>query len=357
MNFEEFKERYEHKKVEEYPNSVEDNPIVSVCVMTYQHVDYIKDCLDGVLMQKTDFPIEILLGEDDSTDSTREICLEYAKKHPDKIRLFLHHRENNIVINGTPTGRFNLLYNLYSAKGKYIALCEGDDYWINPRKLQKQVDFLNANQDCSLCGHHTKVIFEDESKPEVIWGPKDFSKSHKYSLTDMLEDKLPHPHLQSVMFRISVVEDIPDWTFEASFGDWVIRLLCAYNGKIGFIPGVMGVYRKNAIVSWSSNNRNIEWHRKRIDNRIKVYELFNEYSNFKFNKEIKKANKRWIKNCILQALNIFPARKVSKLIKENFRLFLDPRKKRNVRIWGVLILGEERYSTLSNFYNSKFRKA
>src|SRR5699024_5534697 len=117
MNFEEFKTKYEHKPVEEYPNAVTNKPVVSVCVQTYNHAPYIKECLDGILMQKTDFPIEVLLGEDASTDGTREICLEYAQKYPEKIRLFLHHRENNIKINGNPTGRFNSLYNLYSAQG------------------------------------------------------------------------------------------------------------------------------------------------------------------------------------------------------------------------------------------------
>src|SRR6478735_1262142 len=110
MNFKEFKEKYQFKEVEEYPSKANTNPLVSVCVQTYQHVNYIKECLDGILMQQTDFPFEVLLGEDQSTDGTREICIEYAQKYPDKIRLFLHHRENNIKINGRQTGKFNFLY-------------------------------------------------------------------------------------------------------------------------------------------------------------------------------------------------------------------------------------------------------
>jgi len=137
--------KYQKVPVREYSNQVNKKPVVSVCVQTYQHVNYIKDCLDGILMQKTTFPSEILLGEDASTDGTREVCIEYAEKYPKKIRLFLHHRKNNIKINGSPTGRFNFLYNLYSARGKYIAICEGDDYWTDPYKLQKQVDFLDVN--------------------------------------------------------------------------------------------------------------------------------------------------------------------------------------------------------------------
>ena len=142
MSLEEFKSKYEKVPVEHYPTKVPEEPLVSVCVQTYQHVDYIEDCLEGILMQETSFSYEILLGEDASTDSTRNICIEYAERYPDKIRLFLHSRENNIEIGGQPTGRFNYLYNLYNANGKYIALCEGDDYWTDSLKLQKFLNFF-----------------------------------------------------------------------------------------------------------------------------------------------------------------------------------------------------------------------
>jgi len=147
MDFNSFLKRYQKKEVVSHPNNVDSKPIVSICVQTYNHENYIEKCLDGLLTQETNFAFEILLGEDASTDKTRELCLDYAEKHPDKIKLFLHHRENNIKVHGNPTGRFNFLYNLYSSNGKYIAFCEGDDYWTDPEKLQKQVDFLEANND------------------------------------------------------------------------------------------------------------------------------------------------------------------------------------------------------------------
>lgn len=124
----------------------EAGPLVSICCITYNHENYIRDAIEGFLSQETSFPVEILLGEDESNDGTREICKEYADKYPKKIRLFLHSRENNIKINGNPTGRFNLLYNLSKAHGKYIALCEGDDFWTDPYKLQKQVGLVKKNK-------------------------------------------------------------------------------------------------------------------------------------------------------------------------------------------------------------------
>src|SRR5699024_9388467 len=97
-----------------------------------------------------DFPFEILVGDDDSTDGTREICMEYAEKYPQKIRFFQHHRQNNIKIMGKPTGLFNGLYNRFSSRAPYIAVCEGDDFWTDSLKLQKQIDILKNNPDISI---------------------------------------------------------------------------------------------------------------------------------------------------------------------------------------------------------------
>jgi glycosyltransferase involved in cell wall biosynthesis len=127
--------------------------MVSVCIQTYNHEKYIAQCLENVLNQKANFLWEIILGEDESSDSTREICIDYSRRFPDKIKLFLHSRSNVIYVNGNATGRNNLIQNLTNAKGKYIALCEGDDYWTDQYKLQKQVDFLEANPDCVSCHH------------------------------------------------------------------------------------------------------------------------------------------------------------------------------------------------------------
>ena len=164
MNFQEFLDKYQVVPVEHYVNKVVDNPVVSICVMTYQHVNFIKECLDGILMQETNFDFEVLLGEDASTDGTREICIEYAEKYPNKIKLFLHRRENNISIGGSPTGRFNFFYNLFSANGKYIALCEGDDYWTDPKKLQKQMDFLEENIEYGLIHGDCHFYYQGRKK-------------------------------------------------------------------------------------------------------------------------------------------------------------------------------------------------
>jgi len=116
MNFEQLKQKYQQVPVEEYPNRVSEavpNPVVTAKVSTYQHADFIRDCLDGILMQETDFPFEIVIGEEESSDGTREICRAYADRHPDKIRLLLNCRENNIAIHGRPTGKFQSIYTRF----------------------------------------------------------------------------------------------------------------------------------------------------------------------------------------------------------------------------------------------------
>ncbi|MBK9176761.1 MAG: glycosyltransferase [Flavobacteriales bacterium] len=126
-------------------------PRVSVVVATYQHAGFIEQCLNSILQQETDFPFEVLVGEDESVDGTREICQRFAAEYPDRIRLFLRSRKDVMHIMGRPTGRSNVLRLLESASGKYIAICEGDDHWIDPKKLQRQYDALENDPGASGC--------------------------------------------------------------------------------------------------------------------------------------------------------------------------------------------------------------
>jgi glycosyltransferase involved in cell wall biosynthesis len=240
MNYENFLNTYENKKVIENSNKVTKFPAVSVCVQTYQHKDFIVQCLDGILMQETTFEYEILLGEDASKDGTREICIEYANKYPDKIRLFLHHRENNIEISGNPSGRFNFLYNLGFSKGKYIALCEGDDYWTDPFKLQKQVEFLEQNLDYSICFSDAKIEY---SYKDSIIDSHNFQKERykkEYNLYDILKGNFINTC--TVIIRCDE-RPYPDYFLSSPVGDWVTYIHYAERGKIYYLKEVTSVYR------------------------------------------------------------------------------------------------------------------
>ncbi|MFW5983501.1 MAG: glycosyltransferase, partial [bacterium] len=172
---------------------------------------------------------------------TREICIEYAKKHPDKIRLFLHRRENVIIIGGQPTGRFNFLYNLKEARGKYIALCEGDDYWTDPHKLQKQVDFLENHTEYSACAHDVDVFFEDEFKRKIYFYNKDmhyFNEAMHYFYPTC-----------SVVFRANLINENNVKLLsnpKLRGGDKLLQMIFFKFGPIKYIDQKMGVYRKHA---------------------------------------------------------------------------------------------------------------
>lgn len=127
------------------------NPLVSVCVPTFNHGKFIRSCLESIIIQETDFPFEILIGEDDSADETRAICLELAQAHQDKIRLFLRNKEDKIFLFGRKSGRGNHLGLYGSCRGKYICICDGDDLWNDPLKLQKQVDAMEKFTSASMC--------------------------------------------------------------------------------------------------------------------------------------------------------------------------------------------------------------
>ena len=258
-------------------------PVVSICVQTYQHSKYIRDCLNGILLQQTGFSYEIVLGEDESTDGTREICREYAERHPDKIRLFLRSRKYVIYINGNPTGRFNFMENYKAARGKYIALCDGDDYWTDPNKLQKQVEFLEANPDFSICFHQAKVISDDGKNyyynkyhGNTIFTTKDI----------IINNFIP---TSSCVFR-KKINQLPDWFCKIGVADWPLHILNSEYGKIFFIDGCMSVYRVHSGGLWSSMS-----YKEKIIRSVDLrYELDKAFA-YKYHKELEKDIKEFSK--------------------------------------------------------------
>lgn len=283
MDFKSFQEKYENKRVKEYNPIEREHPLVSVCVQTYQHVNYIRECLEGILMQKTSFPYEILLGEDKSTDGTREICIEYAEKYPGKIRLFLHHRENNIKIGGKATGRFIFLYNLFLSKGEYIALCEGDDYWIDENKLQNQIDFLKSNFDFSLTFHKVKIL----NSIEDVFEEDNITRAVPVVTSKLDLCKGNYIHTPSVVFRNNF--SIPAWFVDCHIGDWALYMLATKKGEIRKFSEVMAIYRIGAKGVWSNQSKKVK-----LKKTIETFEIV--LRNLKHEKEAKMIIRQTILN-------------------------------------------------------------
>ncbi len=243
MTLEEFKEKFEKVEVSEFPNTVPDNPLVSVQVQTYQQKDYVEQCLKGVLMQKTTFPYEVVLGDDDSTDGTREICIEYAKKYPDKIRLFLHHRENNVYKLGKPSEFFNITYNRLSTRGKYLATCDGDDYWIDPLKLQKQADILENNPDCMAVCTNFKKCDENGNIVSDYKYKFDGNPDVKINFKNLLNFKVITRTL-TVMWRkdLEIIRQFCSM-YDIPLGDKAMILLSTEKGYIQYLHDITAVFR------------------------------------------------------------------------------------------------------------------
>ncbi|MEM5564597.1 glycosyltransferase [Psychroserpens sp. AS72] len=267
-------------------------PLISVSVVTYNHVNYIKQCLEGILMQKTTFPFEIILGEDESTDGTRAICEEYAERFPNIIRLFLRSRKDVIKINGNATGRFNFMENLKACQGKYIATCEGDDYWIDPLKLQKQVDLLESDKDMIACHHWQKIAVEENGIFIEKLSPKDGYHPQSISTVQDIFNNKMRVKMRTLMFKnIIDINFIPDWFSQVAFGDVPISMLLGKHGYFGFIDEKMAVYRQTKKGVSTSGLKELgrkKFNEQHFKNWIQIWDLGNIEYNYQYQSEVDK---------------------------------------------------------------------
>jgi glycosyltransferase involved in cell wall biosynthesis len=204
-------------------------PLVSVRVATYNHEKYIAQCIEGILMQKTDFPFEVIIGEDCSTDRTREIVLSYQKKYPDKIKVLLPEKNLGPAQNS--------LQIQQACQGKYHAMCEGDDYWIDPLKLQKQVDFMEAHPDFSLCFHNAFILGESAATARLFF---ESEVKEILEFTDLCHLTVP---TASVLARSEILATLPEWRLKIWCGDVLFRLWCAHHGSVRYLSDIMTVRR------------------------------------------------------------------------------------------------------------------
>ena len=261
--------------------------MVSISCITYNHAPYIRECLDGFLMQKCNFDFEILIHDDASTDGTQDIIKEYQQKHPDIIKPIFQ------IENQYSKGQrgINIKYNFSRAKGKYIALCEGDDYWIDPLKLQKQVDFLEENEDYSA--NITNRKFDDlVNHQSYITNYPELIRTEHILKGEVLPT-------QTVLFRNILKQEDFNKFNKMIAGDRVISYLLSLKGPIHCIKDCTAIYNYTGNGVWSSKkaqNQNIINIKNLIDfhDRIglrrgnkyifsKLYTLINDKINRKNN--------------------------------------------------------------------------
>lgn len=271
--------------------------MVSICCLAYNHKDYIRKALDSMLCQKTDFKFEILINDDCSTDGTTEIIKEYEAKYPDIIKP-LYHSENQYSKSYRQGNMMSITFNFPRVKGKYVAMCEGDDFWTDEHKLQKQVDIMEANPDCAFCAHTVRCTNEKGTPIKQIIPVKDTVKEGMMTSEDAVYSicHLPYMfHTSSYFFRGKHVKEInealPDF-FNYSFSmDILFMLFFASKGSTYFINKEMSCYRNQSSSSITSkltsqDSQRTERMIKHYTEHLKSLHSYNEYTKGVFESSV-----------------------------------------------------------------------
>jgi glycosyltransferase involved in cell wall biosynthesis len=277
------KETLEIKKITEHQWLEDSLPIVSISCIAFNQAKYIRETLDGFLDQETNFLVEILIHDDASSDGTDLIILEYSKKYPNIFKPILQ-KENQYSKIGFSLGF--LEYN--RARGKYIAICEGDDYWSDERKLLKQVELLENDSNAAFCFHSTEYLYITGEPKLQLKKPTFIPSNNRFGIKDLIELDSQLISNCSVMMRTNLVQQFPNWVNDAPVGDLPLCLYLGTIGSMAFIEESMAVYRVNSIGSWS--NEIVSSRKYRIAHLIKLRSMwieFDKWTRFEFTKSIK----------------------------------------------------------------------
>lgn len=221
-----------------------DQPLVSICCITYNHEPYIEEALQGFLMQQTDFPFEILIHDDASTDNTAAIIRQYYANYPDIIKPIF--QTDNQYSKGL---RMNPVFNFPRAKGRYIALCEGDDFWINAYKLAKQVSEMTKYPDVGMSFH---AAYEQVEENRIGLLGQAANTTSVVSLSQIILSGGGGCPTSSIMAKKNAWANLPEWFYkETPVGDFYLQILASQQGGALYILEAMCVYRRDSLNSWS----------------------------------------------------------------------------------------------------------
>lgn len=256
---------------------------VSVYCCVFNHEKYIRDALEGFVNQITNFDYEVFVHDDASTDFSAQIIKEYAEKYP-KIIKPIFQKENQYSKN---TLIFeDVLFPLMA--GDYIAVCEGDDYWIDNNKLQKQVDFLDSNLEYSACVHNSYVLNVRTNEKKIMFKQEE----HDICLLDVIKGGSACYQTASLMYRRQYAQNRPDFYYNAvknNFGDYPLSIYLALNNNIKFLNCISSVYRVGTSSSWTAMNiRDPHKNALYYKNAATMLKEVDKYSNYKYTAEIKK---------------------------------------------------------------------
>ena len=257
------------------------SPLVSVHLLTYNHAKFIRQSVESVINQKTNFRVEIIIGDDCSTDGTREIVKEIEAQYPSLIK----------VVSGNTNGgpQPNSIRILENCAGKYMAALEGDDYWIDPLKLQKQVDFMENNPNFSVCFTNTRVeFFEGKEEPFLL--NQNLAKD-VFTLDDLIaENEVWFMGTATLFYKMSAIYPVEPWFYKTKSGDIPMIMLAARFGKIKYLPDVTAVYRRHTA---GASNTDYKDDAVFLENRIMMYTNLDKDTNLKYHSIFKRNLGHW----------------------------------------------------------------
>lgn len=261
-------------------------PVVSISCITYNHAPYLRDALDSFLMQR-DVPFEILIHDDASTDGTEEIIREYTAKFPQIIRP-LYEKENQY---SKGISNISGVFNYPRARGRYIAMCEGDDFWTDPNKLREQVEYMDYHPECSLCCHSAENLDLGGSyKTTNLIRP--YEETKVLTPGEVISHNVIIPSA-SMMFLTEAAKRLPKWYYDCPVGDAPLHLFMLLCGDVFYMDKPMSVYRTGRPGSWTvtmdgAEDRTAKWE-KYYDDMIKLYTAFNDDAGGRFTEETAEA--------------------------------------------------------------------
>jgi len=245
------------------------NPALSVLLVTYNHAKFVAQALDSILMQRTDFDFEIVVADDCSTDSTLSIIKEYEKQ---SSRLRALPAETNVGISR------NYQRGFAACRGKYIAVLEGDDYWISPRKLQAMSAFLDRNPNCSLCFH--RIIRYDQHPENVAVHPAHWTVEQILTANELASGNFVGG-LSTCVYRREVIEALKPQLWELDIREWFFNIVVAEHGPIGYVPQILSVYRAHPEGIWSLKSLSAT-----LPELLRLIDCYDEFLDFKFTREL-----------------------------------------------------------------------
>ncbi|WP_370456230.1 glycosyltransferase family 2 protein [Planomicrobium sp. YIM 101495] len=275
---------------------------VSICCLSYNHEPYLADAIESFLSQKTDFSFEVLIHDDASTDRSAAIIKEYEEKYPYIIKA-MYQTENQYS-----QGVLVDLVNQARARGKYLAYCEGDDYWTDPTKLQRQVDYMEAHPECSMSVHAASTV--SALKKKVLSDVRPSVGDRDLTVEELIEGGGEFVATNSILLAKEKIEPLPEFFHRAVVGDYPLVIYGGLQGAVHYMDRNMSAYRVGVSGSWTQRElATVEKKGAHMQEIARMLDEINEYTDYRYDRSIRVTKERNELHLLLEQGRVAEAKK------------------------------------------------